>query len=64
MTINHKEPYGPLRAKAYPKVTDQLDAVFKLAVALRAQGIILPPETADWIDQCQHVKDTYPKAAD
>ena len=61
MIINHSEPYAPLRAKAYPDIRDQLDAVFKLANALRDQGIDLPPETLDWIDRCQRVKDTYPK---
>lgn len=63
MKIQHSEPYGPLRAKAYPQINDQLDAVFKMAKALKEQGISLPPETLDWIDKCQAVKDTFTKAA-
>ncbi len=62
MKIQHKEPHGPLRAAAYPPITDQIDAIFKLAKALREQGINLPPDVTDWIDKCQTVKDKYQAA--
>ena len=61
MKIRHSEPHGPLRAKAYPDVGDQLDTVMKLADALRAQGIWLPQEVHEWIDQCKAVKNKYKK---
>lgn len=61
MKIQHHEPYGPLRAKAYPSVPDQLDAILKMAVCLKEQGIKLPQETLDWINSCQAVKDKYKK---
>lgn len=60
MRIKHVEPYGPLRAGAYPPVEDQLDALVKLAHALRRQ-VALPPEVISWIDACLAVKETYPK---
>ena len=60
MKIRHSEPYKPLRAAAYPKITDQLDAVFKLAEHLRSQGMTMPADVDDWIDQCRAVKDKYP----
>lgn len=61
MKIMHKTPYQPLRAAAYPHVGEQLDAVYKLAVALQNQGIELPPETQEWIQKCQSVKEKYKK---
>lgn len=62
MKIQHREPYGPLRAAAYPPVGDQLDAVVKLANALHEQGISLPPEVMEWVEACMTVKRRYPKA--
>ena len=62
MKIKHSEPYGPLRAMAYPKIGEQLDAVMKLAAALRDQGIELPPETAQWVERCESVKRTFKKS--
>jgi len=61
LKIQHKEPYGPLRAAAYPKLGDQLDAVMKLARALRDQGIVLPQEVCDWVAACESVKQRYAK---
>lgn len=60
MKINHVEPYGALRAAAYPSVEDQLDALVKLAAALKAQ-IDLPPAVTAWIDACLAVKEKFPK---
>ena len=61
MLIQHDEPYAPLRAKAYQPVAEQLDAVYKLAEALLAAGVMLPAETVAWVEHCREVKSTYPK---
>lgn len=60
MKIKHQVPAQQARAKAYPPVGEQLDAIYKMAVALRDAGISLPPETMKWIGQCQAVKTRYP----
>jgi len=49
-----------LRQDAYPDAGDQLDAIYKMAVALKAAGIELPKETLDWMSRCKQVKDQYP----
>ncbi len=49
------------RRAAYPDVGDQLDAVFKLALALREAGIPLPPETLAWLDTVAAIKRAHPK---
>lgn len=61
MKIRHSTPHEPLRARAYPSTGEQLDAIFKLAQALKEQGILLPPETVQWIDNCQAVKNKFVK---
>lgn len=61
MKIKHREPYGPLRAKEYPEISDQLDAIFKMAEALKDQGVSLPDDTLKWIENCRKVKDKYRK---
>lgn len=61
MKIQHREPHGPLRAKAYQSIGDQLDAVAKLAAALRDQGIVLPDDVVKWVDHCQAVKAKFKK---
>jgi hypothetical protein len=61
MKIVHDPDPRPLRAKAYPPLADQLDAAMKGLAALAKQGIALPDETTSWINQCQAVKDRYPK---
>lgn len=42
-------------------VCDQLDAVFKMAKALRDAGIELPAGTLAWIAHCEGVKTKYSK---
>ena len=37
--IEHKSPYGPRRAAAYQKPTDQIDAIYKGFVAIRDANI-------------------------
>lgn len=49
------------RAAQYPAIGDQLDAVFRLAEALRAAGMALPPDTLAWIDTLNAVKTANPK---
>ena len=44
MKIRHYEPYAPLRARAYPAIGDQLDAIMKFAAHLQASGQALPDE--------------------
>lgn len=61
MKIRHSESYVPLRSAAYPQIGEQLDAIYKLAASLQAQGIELPEETLQWIDKCREVKARYPK---
>ena len=45
MLIQHKEDYRLVRAKEYPKISDQIDAIMKMASALKDQGITLPEDT-------------------
>ncbi|CAB3898441.1 hypothetical protein A7P25_08435 [Achromobacter xylosoxidans] len=61
MKIRHYEPYAPLRARAYPAIGDQLDAIMKFAAHLQASGQALPAEVTQWVAQCQGVKQRYPK---
>jgi len=60
-TIKHRDDPLQARAKSYPYIGDQLDAIYKLAAALREQGTPLPDEVLEWIDQCAAVKDRFPK---
>ncbi|WP_395757103.1 hypothetical protein [Achromobacter sp. EB05] len=64
MKIRHYEPYAPLRARAYPAIGDQLDAIMKFAAHLQASGQALPDEVTSWVAQCHNVKQRYPKPAD
>lgn len=61
LIIKHSEPYGPLRRKEYPDYGEQLDAIYKMALALKEQGIELPVDTVNWIERCKAVKDKYKK---
>lgn len=61
LKIQHNEDYRKLRAKAYPSLGEQFDAVYKMAVALRDHGVSLPQETLDWLEAVEQVKKTYKK---
>lgn len=61
MKIHHEVDPLPLRKKSYMDIGEQLDAVMKGFVAIQAKGIELPPETVEWIEHCQSVKDRYIK---
>lgn len=59
MKVTVEQNYRQLRQEAYEDIGNQLDAVFKLAKALKEQGIELPVDTISWIDSCQAVKDKF-----
>lgn len=61
MKVVVQQNYSDIRKASYPATGEQLDAVFKLAKALRDAGIELPADTLAWIEQCQSIKDQYPK---
>lgn len=61
MKIRHVEDYRKRRKDEYPATGEQLDAIMKMAAALKAQGIELPEETEQWIARCQSVKTKYKK---
>ncbi len=54
-------PYGEARAKAYPAIGDQLDALFKHLNYRRTQGDALVQDLDDVIGEWLSVKAAYPK---
>ena len=61
MKIRHREDYRKLRRQAYPDVGEQLDAIYKLAVALKVNGMTVPNEAETWMEKIAEVKNTYRK---
>lgn len=61
MKIQHHEDYRVRRRSEYPVAGDQLDAIYKMATALRDSGVQLPQDTLDWLSQVDAVKAKYPK---
>lgn len=61
MKIRHEVDPLPLRQAAYMDIGDQLDALMKGFDALQKAGIVLPPETVRWIQDCQAVKSRFRK---
>ena len=61
MKIQHHEDYRARRRAEYPANGDQLDAIYKMAVALRDAGIDLPADTVIWLANIEAVKSKYPK---
>lgn len=61
MRVRAVAGYREARARRYPPIGDQLDAVAKLAAALRDQGVVLPADTQAWLDEIQAVKTELPK---
>lgn len=60
--IDIRADYATARAAAYPPIGDQLDALAKLAAALRdAKAVALPPEVLDWLAKVEAVKTRHPK---
>ncbi|KAG0904997.1 hypothetical protein G6F61_014082 [Rhizopus arrhizus] len=49
------------RARSYPSVGEQLDAIMKLASHLDSVGLDLPASVREWIAKCQEIKRKYPK---
>jgi hypothetical protein len=60
LKIQHSEDYRKLRAAEYPKIGDQLDAIYKLAQWMK-NSQSMPVETLEWLDQVAAVKSKYPK---
>jgi len=58
--IVHDPDPGPLRAKAYPSVGDQLDAIWKTLQTLSAE-MQMPPETVAMLEKINAVKARYAK---
>ena len=56
--VNHV----PRRAIAYPSIQDQLDMLFKGFKQMQDSGQVIPPAIAEWIQQLEQVKRTFPKA--
>lgn len=61
MKITVQQDYAELRKANYPATGEQLDALFKLARAMREAGVDMPAEVVAWIEDCQSIKDLYPK---
>lgn len=61
MKLIRKRDVDSERRAAYPDAGDQFDAIMKGMVALQDQGYVLPPETVTWIEECQAVKEEFPK---
>lgn len=55
------EEIAAKRVVEYPPVGEQLDAIYKLAQMLQAQGMQLPEETGAWVDKLTAVKRNNPK---
>lgn len=62
LKIQHKEDYRQRRKSEYPATGDQLDAVYKLAIALQQVGIDLPDDVTAWINEIESIKAKYPKS--
>lgn len=58
--IIHAPNPGPLRAVAYPKPSDQLDALWKIVTAL-VDGEPAPKDALDVLAQVREVKARFPK---
>lgn len=61
MKVNHQSDYAQRRRGAYPDLSDQLDAFWKVIEELHTDGINLPVETVQMLNQVMAVKDTFPK---
>ncbi|MFE1601641.1 hypothetical protein [Methylobacterium sp. ID0610] len=59
--IHHATSYADHRLAEYPSVGDQLDALSKIALALEAQGIVLPPDAMAVVHRCADIKARYRK---
>lgn len=59
MKLTVEQDYKQLRKESYPIAGNQLDAIFKLAKALKDSGVAIPEDTQRWIDECQAVKDKF-----
>lgn len=55
--------YRDERLREYPALNDQMDQVAKIALALRAAGMLPPVDESvhEWLDRIAAVKAAYPK---
>lgn len=61
MKIKHDSDYVERRAKEYPSVGDQLDAIWKLIAALPKKDV--PPDAQQMLGRIDGVKQRLPKKA-
>lgn len=61
MKIKHESDYVERRAKEYPSIGDQLDAIWKLVAGLPKRDV--PPETQQMLNRIDGVKQRLPKKA-
>lgn len=61
MKVKVRVAYADARARAYPQVGEQLDAIMKFAAHLDSRNLDLPASVRDWVAKCQEVKRKYPK---
>lgn len=61
-----KPDYRDQRQREYPSLNHQMDQVAKIALALRAAGILPPVDESvhEWLDHIAAVKAAYPKGAE
>lgn len=59
MKIEHKAEYRQKRASEYPRIEDQLDALWK---ALAKDPSLLVPEAKTMLNRVMEVKAKYPKS--
>ncbi len=53
--------YKDKREKAYPKLGDQLDSVYKGFSAMKAAGVTIGAEADAWLSALTAIKEQYPK---
>ena len=60
-TLAQAPTYAEKRAKEYPAIGDQLDALVKCIKRLKAAGIDIGVDAEAWVAACEAVKAKYPK---
>lgn len=61
MKIEHRRDYSEARRSEYPKLEDQLDALWKAFAAMKAKGTKLDPDANAMLNKITEVKAKYPK---
>ena len=55
------QKYKRMRSKAYPKLSEQLDSIFKVLKYLKNNGTAIGLDGDGYVDAIQAVKDAHPK---